>query len=416
MRESGPPLIGSACLIASWATVSGTDTQRPRSWRGWKARPWSIRLFGRTAFQSWTDASSAVKSTSSAAGHPASRIPSPESNSDTTTNAAPNRCTTPCESFPSVAPPWSSSRTCLPGFAEDGFDLSEKNYAEWVTRSKALSSSLRKRLARLTSGSESLCWPTAQANDSVGTRNATVQTNHPGRTYGVTLNDAIRMWATPDATAGQRGNGGYTEKQLNRKEGKPSILSYDVLDWATPAAQQSNGTPEDFLRRKREAVARGSSMGICLSDLQMQVMDWSTPFGQGHGNGPDGNEHSTQIRAEMEDWATPAGRDYKGSYSEESLTRKDGKDRENDLLPTQADYFTTPKSSLPAETDNSGTESSKPTRTSRPRLNPAFDCWLMGFPVLWTHPEPISCDALGMVAYRSALRSRLHGLLSGLGF
>jgi len=48
-------------------------------------------------------------------------------------------------------------------------------------------------------------------------------------------------WATPDATAAQRGNGGYTEAQLTRPQGKPSILNYDVLLWPTPNARDSKG-------------------------------------------------------------------------------------------------------------------------------------------------------------------------------
>lgn len=49
--------------------------------------------------------------------------------------------------------------------------------------------------------------------------------------------------------------------------------------WPTPVANPANGTPEDFLRRKRESVARGSSMGITLSDLNMvsQLTPWPTP-------------------------------------------------------------------------------------------------------------------------------------------
>ena len=40
--------------------------------------------------------------------------------------------------------------------------------------------------------------------------------------------------------------------------------------------RQANGTPEAFLRRKRESMARGSqSMGVCLSDLNMQVQAWA---------------------------------------------------------------------------------------------------------------------------------------------
>jgi hypothetical protein len=46
--------------------------------------------------------------------------------------------------------------------------------------------------------------------------------------------------------------------------------------WATPVVQQANGTPERFLERKRESMARGSqSMGVTLSDLNMQAQAWA---------------------------------------------------------------------------------------------------------------------------------------------
>ncbi|MBB5700651.1 hypothetical protein FHS76_000494 [Ochrobactrum daejeonense] len=49
-----------------------------------------------------------------------------------------------------------------------------------------------------------------------------------------------------------------------------------LAGWATPVVQQANGTPERFLERKRESMARGSqSMGVSLSDLNMQVQAWA---------------------------------------------------------------------------------------------------------------------------------------------
>lgn len=44
--------------------------------------------------------------------------------------------------------------------------------------------------------------------------------------------------------------------------------------WATPVAQPANGSPAQFLERKRKSVAKtGKSMGIVLSDLNMQVQE-----------------------------------------------------------------------------------------------------------------------------------------------
>jgi hypothetical protein len=66
--------------------------------------------------------------------------------------------------------------------------------------------------------------------------------------------------------------------------------------WGTPLTNHANGTPEAFLERKRRSMARGSqSMGVCLSDLNMQVQAWA--------NGParltDSGELLTGCSAQM---------------------------------------------------------------------------------------------------------------------
>ena len=56
-------------------------------------------------------------------------------------------------------------------------------------------------------------------------------------------------------------------------ENNPNVtlnLAAQLSGWGTPLAQQANGTPEAFLERKRKSVARGSRMGISISDLNMQ--------------------------------------------------------------------------------------------------------------------------------------------------
>jgi len=59
---------------------------------------------------------------------------------------------------------------------------------------------------------------------------------------------------------------------------------------------------------------------------------------------------------------TPTARDYKGGYRTESLTRKDGKSRAVDALPN-------------AVLGGKGVE------TATGQLNPAWVCWLMGYPL-----------------------------------
>ena len=46
--------------------------------------------------------------------------------------------------------------------------------------------------------------------------------------------------------------------------------------WGTPLTNHANGTPEAFLERKRRSMERGSqSMGVSLSDLNMQAQAWA---------------------------------------------------------------------------------------------------------------------------------------------
>ena len=50
------------------------------------------------------------------------------------------------------------------------------------------------------------------------------------------------------------------------------IRESGYLLWPTPVAQPANGTPEMFMERKRKAIAKGSKMGLCLTDLQLVVV------------------------------------------------------------------------------------------------------------------------------------------------
>jgi hypothetical protein len=76
-----------------------------------------------------------------------------------------------------------------------------------------------------------------------------------------------RDWKDSGADIRPREDGSERLDQLPRQA--------NLAGWATPVTQHANGTPEAFLRRKRESMARGSqSMGVCLSDLNMQVQAW----------------------------------------------------------------------------------------------------------------------------------------------
>jgi len=76
-------------------------------------------------------------------------------------------------------------------------------------------------------------------------------------------------WPTPMAgTPAQNGNNAAGNNDSSRR-------TVALSGWGTPLTNHANGSPEAFLERKRRSMAKGSqSMGVCLSDLNMQVQAW----------------------------------------------------------------------------------------------------------------------------------------------
>ena len=114
--------------------------------------------------------------------------------------------------------------------------------------------------------------------------------------------------------------------------------------WATPVAQPANGTPEDFLRRKRESVARGNTMGICLSDLNMQVQvaerkDWQTPTSADGGSKSRGGKRKGELLlgGQVKAWPTPRSEDSEQTGAHRGTP---------DTLTSAARQWPTPNASL----------------------------------------------------------------------
>lgn len=464
-------------------SLSGKVTPRPFSWRGWKKRAWSHALFGAAICETSMGSRFADWWTSSLRDCHASPIQSRASSAATKTSGATGKTATdqsrtPCESLESVSPPWSSSKTSLPGFQEDGFDLSEKNYAEWVTHSQSLSSSLLRRLARATAGSASLSWPTpyglagehgpdgnefstavrqwptpdanafgsgmtpetqdqrvANLKEKFAGQNGNgagkllaveVQRwpsprsedsescgNHPGATDSLTgaislwatprnntgpspptdkhssLDGEAAAWSTPAASDGQRGTSPYSEAEINRAQGKPMTLAKDVAAWGTP------------LGSYRAADPCPVDHGIQLAN---QVDLWATPMAA-----DDGNKVTPATRMgllpQVAAWPTPNSRDHKGT---DLPSRNGGASLSH---ATETGVFTHSSPQVPV-ISTGGVELS-PTALStseRRRLNPAFVCWLQGWPWWWTRAEPINFAAEEMALWRRRQRSLLLSL------
>ncbi len=288
-------------LLERFATSSGKRSPR-RSWSlSWRRNVWMQRLSGLTLPPS-TLARGAASWIASLQGSPASPTASLVSDEGTTTSAhvAPTNqglSCTPHASSPSVSPPWCSSRTSQIGFeiADSGFDPSAKNYADWVTRSKIRSSSLRRMLAHRIDASASGSWPTSRAEDSESCG------NHPG-SGGDALNAVAASWPTP------RGMDAHGAGYMNQRDGsKRLMLAGATEQWPTPDAgiATSNRSPSPNAST-RPAIAKAAEL-------------WTTP--QAHdeaGGNPDrvrrcGTKHgAANLADDVTSWATPTARMMRG--------------------------------------------------------------------------------------------------------
>lgn len=176
--------------------------------------------------------------------------------------------------------------------------------------------------------------------------------------------------------------------------------------WATPTAQQVNEDEsiESFAARRERMKARhgnGNGMGMPLG-LQAQI--WPTPVAHDAKGGKtpaqiDAMRKSTgagvsNLNEVTAQWHTPLACDARGSAG-----------RDSKELPNQAMLFS-PQDQVISD----GAPSSPAAPTSRRRLNPAFACWLMGWPWWWTRIEAISFAAQEMESYRFRLRLLLYYL------
>jgi hypothetical protein len=195
-------------------------------------------------------------------------------------------------------------------------------------------------------------------------------------------------WPTPMAgTPAQNGNNEAGNNDSSRK-------TVALSGWATPVGQQANGTPDAFLERKRKSMANGSqSMGVCLSDLNMQVQawaGWNTPRAtDGSNGGPNQAGGALTPDAALSGWPTPMAADNRdrGSWDDPAIQRRKriGKSIELSMLVGCA------HGAARITADGTMLTGCSAGMESGGQLNPAFSGWLMGFPEAWCHAA-ISCQ------------------------
>ena len=155
-----------------------------------------------------------------------------------------------------------------------------------------------------------------------------------------------------------------------------TTLTDAVRTWPTPRAITGGA---ESAERKQE-LGRTESGG---GDLQAAAENWPTP-GAGDDRGPNPS------------WAKAAERHAKNGVNKQMGLRD----------------FAVSSPQVRAISVSGGELSPTDLQTFlRRRLNPAFVCWLMGWPWWWTNPVRISFARQEMESYLSRLRTLLASLL-----
>lgn len=138
--------------------------------------------------------------------------------------------------------------------------------------------------------------------------------------------------------------------------------------WPTP---KSSPAGPDFAKVER------SDTGLSLQTVMAATVYWSTPRASDGDKGAPrqqfgggGQPLPAQMYANTSLWVTPSARDWKDSAGMSLAPRKDGASR-IDLLPRQM---------IATEAGGATENGSSATTKKRGAPNPAFPCWLMGWP------------------------------------
>jgi hypothetical protein len=348
------PALERSALLRSKPSAS-------RNWyRGWKKVLWIKRLCGRILKPSMA-AHGAAEWIASLEAIPVSRSVPQACGSELTTPGT-SSLTLP-QSFATLSPSGVSSKTSPAILTSDSLK-SPESYKAWATtlRRDCLQ---RRKLAQATDGSDSSSWPTARASDIAAGRTLNSQGHRVsgGQTFGANLSDTSESWPTPTVQEAGRDN-------RNLSNPKHQIL--DLADvsrlWGSPTAHDGRRPGADLTSTQGANLSRDAAL-----------------------------------------WGTPTSRDWKDGASPDNRPGRG----DNGLVAQQALSFRTSPQDQPrlagricwCSTPNCV------LRSHKRKLNSLFTVWLMGWPLHWMAPEPISYGRQATGLYRWKLRLRLACLL-----
>lgn len=234
------------------------------------------------------------------------------------------------------------------------------------------------------------------------------------KTTGLPTEAAYRaapMWPTPNAHDGRRPG-------ADLKSTQGGNLSRDTVMWMTPSVSNSQGN--EYTRDRGQP-------GMERLTLTGQAQQWPTPRAtDGTKGGPNqaGSKGDLMLPSAAAQWPTPTaslvndGEDPASWNARRQRTmERTGNGNGMGMPLTQAaqqwpnfvEHHFSPQGLMTAD----GQTSCKPPLGSPRRLNPAFACWLMGWPIWWTNPALTSCAKSAMVSYRSKLQLHLLSLCGG---
>ncbi len=212
-----------------------------------------------------------------------------------------------------------------------------------------------------------------------------------------------QQWPTPDASVANDGEG-LSTWLARRERVKATAKNGNGMGTPLTIAVQMHCTHWPTPRAEEREQHNSQDAGMALSAMARQ---WPTPRAT---DGTEGGPNQTGSRADLTcssaaaQWPTPASRDYRTPNSQTLLERGGG--GKGEQLPNFVEHHF----SHPVLSTLDGRPLSPTARTLPRRLNPAFACWLMGWPIWWTNPALTSCAKSAMASYRYKLQWHLSSL------